>query len=175
MISIRRFFVACREAISCAHILNVIQSPHYSLRDVAMTQRAMNGLTPPPSTRKEVERVLFNLKRSPELSAEQLAALDRQVQELFPGGFDHRDEANAIIAMAVRNGPIENLHAGESSALLEDDTLSRLTDDEIKAIMIYATRTVALMLRLRDECPDIYREYLQAYASRYCRSWERSS
>lgn len=37
--------------------------------------------------------------------------------DLYVGGFNHRDEANALIAMAVRNGPIENLHAGRTSPL----------------------------------------------------------
>ena len=64
------------------------------------------------------------------------------------------------IAMAVRNGPLENLHAGKSSPVLEDDTLSRLTDDDVKAIMIYATRMVAMMLRVRDGAPDVYRRYV---------------
>lgn len=108
------------------------------------------------------------------MTPEQLDEFNKQVERMFPGGFDRRDEANAIIAMAVRNGPIENLHAGKYSSLLEDDTLSRLTDAEIKTIMIYATRTVAMMLWLRDEAPDIYRRYVQSYGSRYCRSWERS-
>jgi len=69
---------------------------------------------------------------------------------------------------------IENLHAGKNWPLLDDDSLSRLTDAEIKAIVVYATRTVAMMLRLRDEAPDLYRRYVQAYGSRYCRAWERS-
>src|ERR1044072_2130071 len=46
----------------------------------------------------------------------------------FPGGFTLRDEANAIVACAFRNGPLEDLHAGKYSELLEDRTLSRITD-----------------------------------------------
>lgn len=38
----------------------------------------------------------------------------------FPNGFTIRDEANALVAAAFRNGPIENLHAGEWSELLEN-------------------------------------------------------
>ena len=39
---------------------------------------------------------------------------------VFPDGFTLRDEANAIIAITVRNEPIEHLHAGKYSPLLED-------------------------------------------------------
>src|SRR5580700_1528204 len=69
-----------------------------------------------------------------QLSDEELADIDKRLDEAYPGGFNDRDEANALIAMAVRNGPIEDLHAGRSSTLLEDDTLSRITDEEIKIL-----------------------------------------
>jgi len=93
--------------------------------------------------------------------------------EIYADGFNHRDEANALIAMAVRNGPIEDLHAGKWSPLLEDQTLSRITDEEMKAIMIAATRALAKMLRLRDEDADEYRRRVREYGNMYCRSWER--
>ena len=60
------------------------------------------------------------------------------VNEIFPGGFTLRDEANAIVASAFRNGPLEDLHAGEWSELLENEKLSRITDEEMKALMINA-------------------------------------
>jgi hypothetical protein len=140
-----------------------------------MTERAMQGLKPLLSTRRELETFVRELKDGESLTPEQIEAFEKQVERFFPGGFDHRDEANAIIAMAVRNGPLENLHAGKSSPLLEDDTLSRLTDADVKAIMIYATRMVAMMLRVRDEAPEVYRRYVQSYGGRYCRTWERST
>lgn len=52
---------------------------------------------------------------------------------------------------------------------------SRLTDDDMRAIMIFAARTTAMMLWMRDEAPEAYRRYVQACASQYCRTWERSS
>lgn len=139
-----------------------------------MSKRALDGLKLPPTSRREMERMLRDLKHEPEMTADQLAAFHNQVEQAFPGGFDRRDEANALVAMSVRNGPLENLHAGKSSPMLEDDTLSRLTDDDMKAIMVFATRTVAMMLWMRDEAPEVYQRYVQAYAARYCRSWERS-
>ncbi|HYE21800.1 MAG TPA: hypothetical protein VEA69_25395 [Tepidisphaeraceae bacterium] len=140
-----------------------------------MSKRALDGLKLPPTTRREMERMLRDLRHEPELTPEQRVAFDQQVEQAFPGGFDRRDEANALVAMAVRNGPLENLHAGRSSPLLDDDTLSRLTDDDVRTIMVFATRTVAMMLWMRDEAPEVYQRYVRAYAARYCRSWERTS
>jgi len=93
--------------------------------------------------------------------------------KIYPGGFNHRDEANVLIALAVRNGPIEDLHAGKPSALLEDNTLSRITDEEMKAIMISATQQLAKLLRMRDSNPEGYQQQIRTFGSVYCRSWER--
>jgi hypothetical protein len=95
--------------------------------------------------------------------------------KIFPGGFNHRDEANALIALAVRNGPIEDLHAGKSSALLDDKTLSRITDAEMKARMINATFHLAKLLRLRDSDPVAYQQKIRTSGPMYCRNWERES
>jgi len=57
--------------------------------------------------------------------------------------FTIRDEANALISWAFRNGPIENLHAGRYSELLEVDSLIRITDNEMKAIMLNARSQLA--------------------------------
>lgn len=52
-------------------------------------------------------------------------AFRKAVEQFFLGGFTLRDEANAIVAYVLRNGPLERLHAGESSELLEKSELSR--------------------------------------------------
>jgi hypothetical protein len=101
------------------------------------------------------------------------ASFEQAMERAFPGGFTHRDEANALIAMAVRNGPLENLHAGKYSALLEDDALSRVTDYEMRILMINATRMLAILLQMRDQSPDTYRDFVQSYGNMYCLSWER--
>ena len=71
----------------------------------------------------------------------------------FPEGFTPRDEANAIVAMAFRNGPIEDLHAGRSSELLSNPELSRITDDEMKTLMINACEQVAKLFHPVSESP----------------------
>lgn len=91
----------------------------------------------------------------------------------FPGGFTIRDEANALTAYAFRNGPLEDLHAGKSSSLLDDPSLSRLTDAEMKHLMINASEKLAQLLALRDTEPEHYRQFVQSFGWRYCRFWNR--
>lgn len=100
-------------------------------------------------------------------------AFRKAVEQLFPGGFTLRDEANAIVASAFRNGPIEDLHAGESSELLEKPELSRITDDEMKKIMINASQCVEKLLREKQEDPSAYYQKIMEYNLKYCRKWER--
>ena len=95
------------------------------------------------------------------------------VEQAFRGGFTIRDEANAIVAWAFRNGPIEDLHAGKYSELLDDPSLSRITDAEMKQLMINACQQVEKLLRLKDSDPDEYWRQIISYGHRYCRGWER--
>ena len=139
-----------------------------------MSDQVNQGGKFPPATRQEREQFLRErLNRVNARTPEQTAELAREAKEVFKGGFNLRDEANAIVCLALRNGPIEGLHAGRWSPLLEDDTLSRLTDDEIKAIMINTSEMVAFFLWLRDNAPDFYKDYLQRCGTESCRNWER--
>ena len=102
--------------------------------------------------------------------SDELVQLEARV---FPDGFTLRDEANAIVAMAFRNGPIEDLHAGASSELLSNPELSRITDDEMKTLMINACEQVAKLLELKDTDPEAYYRQMLSYNRTYCRGWER--
>lgn len=102
----------------------------------------------------------------PALTADELASV-------YPGGFTLRDEANALAAYAFRNGPLEDLHAGKASPLLDDSTLSRITDDEMKSLMVNASETLAQALALRETDPERYRQFVQGYGRSYCRKWDR--
>jgi hypothetical protein len=95
------------------------------------------------------------------------------IEKYFPGGFTLRDEANALTAFAFRNGPLEDLHAGRSSPLLDDPSLSRITDGEMKQLMITASESLATMLALRDTDPQKYRSFVIGYNILYCSCWER--
>jgi len=91
----------------------------------------------------------------------------------YADGTTLRDEANAIVAMAFRNGPIEDLHAGKSSELLSDPELSRITDGEMKTLMINSCEQVAKLLELKENDPEGYYRQMLSYNHMYCRRWER--
>jgi hypothetical protein len=95
------------------------------------------------------------------------------LERRFPGGFTLRDEANAIVAWALRNGPLEDLHAGKSSKLLEDDSLSRITDAEMKTLILHACERVEDLLRLKESDPKRYDVLVKTYNFLYCGQWKR--
>ena len=101
------------------------------------------------------------------------AELEKELESHFSGGFSLRDEANAIAAYAFRNGPIEDLHAGEHPELLENKNLSRITDEEMKEIMIYASERIAVLLKKKEKDPEEYYAVLKAYGFFYCKGWQR--
>jgi len=87
--------------------------------------------------------------------------------------FTLREEVNALVAWAFRNGLIEDLHAGKHSTLLDDLSLSRITNDEMKTLMINACQQMAKLLELKSKNPDEYLENIQNYNWMYCSGWER--
>lgn len=96
-----------------------------------------------------------------------------EIKKHYPGGFGIQDEANAVTAYAFRNGLIEDLHAGKQSSLVSDQSLSRITDSEMRELMIEASRKVALLLKLKEQDPKKYRGFVTAYNLIYCRGWQR--
>ena len=83
------------------------------------------------------------------------------------------DEANALTACAFRNGFLEDLHAGKSSELLTQPGLSRISDEEMRKLMIQASAKLEELLRLKSETPAKYEEWVRDYNRKYCRSWKR--
>jgi hypothetical protein len=98
---------------------------------------------------------------------------DEMIAQRFPNGFTTRDEANALTAYAFRNGALEDLHAGKSSPLLDDQSLSRISEDEMRQLMITASEQLAQLLEFRSKSPDDYTRFLQEYNVFYCSSWTR--
>jgi hypothetical protein len=98
----------------------------------------------------------------------------RELLELrFPGGFTPRDEANAIVALALRDGPLEHLHAGKTSELLRDHSLSRITDAEMKELILFACERLEELLRLKECDPEMYHAMVKMCNVMYCGGWRR--
>ena len=85
-----------------------------------------------------------------------------------------RDEANALVANCLRNNELfEGLHAGAWSPLLEDASLSRITDDEVKKLMIEVSARLAYMLALKARDPEAYAAQIYWDRRSYTSRWER--
>jgi hypothetical protein len=88
---------------------------------------------------------------------------------------DHPDlarEAKAIVGLAFRNGPIEDLHAGKPCSACQDkDGYSRISDAEMKLIMKNAVNRVYTLLRLKADDPESYERQI-AYGNRCTAKWD---
>ncbi|PHR73006.1 MAG: hypothetical protein COA66_04200 [Arcobacter sp.] len=99
--------------------------------------------------------------------------MEELFEKAFPGGFTKRDEANAIVLYAFRNTFLENLHAGEHSELLNDDKYSRITQDEMKKLMIESSEKIENLLLMRETNQDKYLQYVKGTGMMFCNEWER--
>jgi hypothetical protein len=84
-----------------------------------------------------------------------------------------REEANALTCCAFRNGYIEELHAGKYSELLEKPELSRITDAEMKKLMIGASAKLAELLAIKETAPEKYCKFVKDFNEAYCWQWEK--
>jgi len=81
-------------------------------------------------------------------------------------------EAKAMVALAFRNGPIEDLHAGRPCTVCSGNReISHISDEEMKTIMKSAVNTLYRLLWQRDCDPVAYNENL-ALGRRYTMHWD---
>jgi hypothetical protein len=81
-------------------------------------------------------------------------------------------EAKAIVALAFRNGPLENLHAGRPCPTCTGQACySRITDAEMKLIMKNAVDHVYGLLSLKNEEPGKYESQIRL-GERYTATWD---
>jgi len=81
-------------------------------------------------------------------------------------------EAKAIVALAFRNGPIEDIHAGKPCPTCRSrQGYSRLTDADVKLIMQNAVDHVYKLLWLRESKPQEYEAQI-TFAESYTTSWD---
>jgi hypothetical protein len=81
-------------------------------------------------------------------------------------------EAKAIVGLAFRNGPIEDVHAGKVCPVCDGSPeYSRITDDEMKAMMKSAVNVVYKLLWHRDYDSEAYRRSIE-YGVRFTSRWD---
>lgn len=81
-------------------------------------------------------------------------------------------EAKVIVALAFRNGPIEDLHAGRICPTCSaDSNYSRISDDEMKKIMKQAVNKVYSLLWQRENDSEAYARSL-ILGKRYSSRWD---
>ena len=97
------------------------------------------------------------------------------VREVLKGekNITHEDEAKLLVALAFRNGPLEDIHADKKVG--EKIIDGRITDDEMKELMKCAVDRVNMFLWLRDEKPIEYVGFLD-YLTFWCsdvKNWDK--
>ena len=81
-------------------------------------------------------------------------------------------EAKALVALAFRNGPIEDLHAGKLCPTCSaDGAYSRISDEEMKGIMKAAVNAVYSLLWKKENDSEAYAKSL-ALGARYTERWD---
>lgn len=81
-------------------------------------------------------------------------------------------EAKAIVALAFRNGPIEDIHAGQPCPTCTGcHGFSRISDEEMKVIMKNAVDHVYELLVLKAENPEEYESKIR-FGERYTARWD---
>ena len=81
-------------------------------------------------------------------------------------------EAKSIVALAFRNGPIEDVHAGRECPYCAGKAeYSHITQDEMKKIMKQVVDTVYKLLWLKRNDLEKYEATLE-FGNRYTRSWD---
>ena len=81
-------------------------------------------------------------------------------------------EAKAIVTLAFRNGPIEDLHAGKPCTACEGKAgYSRISDAEMKVIMKNAVNRIYSLLLLKADDPASYERQI-AYGERSTANWD---
>ena len=81
-------------------------------------------------------------------------------------------EAKSIVALAFRNGPIEDIHAGKDCPTCSRKSeYSHITQTEMKKIMKKAVDTVYKLLWLKQNDPEKY-EMTLAFGNQYTRFWD---
>lgn len=81
-------------------------------------------------------------------------------------------EARALVALAFRNGPIEDVHAGfPCPTCAGESRYSRISDSEMRTIMKTAVNRMYTLLLCKATKPAEF-EALMRYGSLFTRQWD---
>ncbi|MCU1305960.1 MAG: hypothetical protein JWN45_655 [Acidobacteriaceae bacterium] len=81
-------------------------------------------------------------------------------------------EAKALVALAFRNGPIENVHAGKACPTCQGDPeYSHITQAEMRQIMKAAVDRLYTFLVLKQHEQEAY-DALLSLGERYTTAWD---
>jgi hypothetical protein len=84
-------------------------------------------------------------------------------------------EAKAIVALSFRNGPIEDIHAGQPCpTCARSPGYSRISDLEMRLIMRSAVNRLYRLLVLKVENPTEYERQIR-FGERYTERWDDSN
>lgn len=81
-------------------------------------------------------------------------------------------EAKSLVALAFRNGPIEDLHAGKTCPICYGQAgYSHITEGEMRQVMKNAVDHVYTFLVLKEHDPKEYQALLN-FGKRYTSAWD---
>jgi hypothetical protein len=84
-------------------------------------------------------------------------------------------EAKALVALAFRNGPIEDVHVGMVCPTCDGNPeYSHITQDEMRLIMKAAVDRIYTYLLLKESDKAAY-EALLSFGERYTTAWDEPS
>jgi len=98
---------------------------------------------------------------------------DEHIENVEGSKMTTREEANAIVAHVFRNGYLEELHSGIINEELLNPKYSRITNDEMKKLMIQCCEQMEKLLEMKGKDPKKYEEFMQKTLKNYCGKWEK--
>lgn len=92
--------------------------------------------------------------------------------EVIPNYHQLANEAKAIVAIAFRNGPIEDVHAGKTCPICDGNPkYSHITEHEMKRIMKNAVDQVFRLLSLKQANTEAYEAQIR-FGNLYTYKWD---
>ena len=99
-------------------------------------------------------------------------AHDDEAGNNAPASGGGRTGSKALVALAFRNGPIEDVHAGKVCPTCDGNPeYSHITQDEMQAIMKAAVDRMYTYLLLKENDEAAY-EALLSFGAKYTRAWD---